>query len=206
MTLLAERWRRFWFTPSEPTNLAVGRILLCGYLLYFNWGLGGRAVATPFLRELWRPVSFYVWLGDWIPSPEQLSALALVWKVSLLLSCVGLATRWSLTTACLLGVYVVGWRQNYGKVVHAEHVSLVITGVLALSRCGDALSLDSLIRTRRGRIECRALISRQVRRGCIWMPFHFKEARANLLTNDAGDTITGTAEYKVCAVRIEASA
>jgi anaerobic selenocysteine-containing dehydrogenase len=34
------------------------------------------------------------------------------------------------------------------------------------------------------------------------MPFHFAEARANDLTNDAGDAITGTAEYKVCAVEV----
>ena len=31
---------------------------------------------------------------------------------------------------------------------------------------------------------------------------HFAESRANLLTNDAGDSITGTGEYKVCAVAI----
>jgi len=58
------------------------------------------------------------------------------------------------------------------------------------------------VTTRRGRIECRAMLSRQVRRGCIWMPFHFIEARANLLTNDVGDTVTGTAEYKVCAAQV----
>ncbi len=34
------------------------------------------------------------------------------------------------------------------------------------------------------------------------MPFHFAEARANLLTNDAGDAVTGTAEYKVCAAEV----
>jgi predicted molibdopterin-dependent oxidoreductase YjgC len=34
------------------------------------------------------------------------------------------------------------------------------------------------------------------------MPLHFAEARANVLTNDAGDMVTGTAEYKVCAVEI----
>ena len=56
--------------------------------------------------------------------------------------------------------------------------------------------------SRRGRIELRAVISRQVRPGCIWMPLHFAEARANVLTNDAGDAITGTAEYKVCAAEV----
>ena len=49
----------------------------------------------------------------------------------------------------------------------------------------------------------RAIVSRQVRPGCIWIPLHFPEARANLLTNDAGDRVTGTAEYKVCAAEVE---
>ena len=34
------------------------------------------------------------------------------------------------------------------------------------------------------------------------MPLHFAEARANVLTVDDGDTITGTAEYKVCAAEV----
>ncbi len=58
------------------------------------------------------------------------------------------------------------------------------------------------IRTRRGAVRTLALVSRQVRRGCIWMPLHFAEARANVLTNDAGDAVTGTAEYKVCAAEV----
>jgi predicted molibdopterin-dependent oxidoreductase YjgC len=57
--------------------------------------------------------------------------------------------------------------------------------------------------TRRGRVRARAMISRQVRSNAIWMPFHFPEARTNQLTTDAGDKVTGTGEYKVCAARIE---
>jgi hypothetical protein len=34
------------------------------------------------------------------------------------------------------------------------------------------------------------------------MPLHFAEARANMLTVDDGDEVTGTAEYKVCAAGI----
>jgi formate dehydrogenase major subunit/formate dehydrogenase alpha subunit len=59
------------------------------------------------------------------------------------------------------------------------------------------------VATRRGQVQCRAIISKQVRKGCIWMPLHFAEARANLLTNDAGDPVTNTAEYKVCAAEVE---
>ena len=55
----------------------------------------------------------------------------------------------------------------------------------------------------RGELQCRAVVSREVQRGCIWMPLHFAEARANLLTNDAGDPVTQTAEFKVCAAQVE---
>jgi formate dehydrogenase major subunit/formate dehydrogenase alpha subunit len=58
------------------------------------------------------------------------------------------------------------------------------------------------VRSRRGAILVRAIVSRQVRPGCIWVPLHFAEARANVLTNDVGDAITGTAEYKVCAAEV----
>ena len=56
--------------------------------------------------------------------------------------------------------------------------------------------------TRRGSVQVRALYSRQVQPGCIWMPMHFAEARANIVTNDAGDPVTDTAEYKVCAAKV----
>jgi formate dehydrogenase major subunit/formate dehydrogenase alpha subunit len=56
--------------------------------------------------------------------------------------------------------------------------------------------------TRRGQVRCRAMLSKQVRRNCIWMPFHFPESRTNDLTVDAGDAVTGTGEYKVCAAKL----
>lgn len=57
--------------------------------------------------------------------------------------------------------------------------------------------------SRRGEVGARALLTRKMRRRCVWMPLHFAEERANMVTNDAGDPTTGTAEFKVCAVRIE---
>lgn len=66
-------------------------------------------------------------------------------------------------------------------------------------RDGDAVRVVS----RRGEVDAEVWVSKRVRPGCVWMPMHFGEARANLITNDAGDPITQTAEYKVCAVRID---
>ncbi len=58
--------------------------------------------------------------------------------------------------------------------------------------------------SRRGAVDAEVMVSPRMRIGCVWMPMHFAEARANILTNDAGDAVTQTGEYKVCAVRIEA--
>ncbi len=68
-------------------------------------------------------------------------------------------------------------------------------------RDGETVAVES----RRGTVAAKARVTRDVKRGCVWMPLHFAEARANLLTNAAGDKVTGTAEYKVCAVRVRPS-
>jgi predicted molibdopterin-dependent oxidoreductase YjgC len=58
------------------------------------------------------------------------------------------------------------------------------------------------VASRRGELQAAVAISPRMRPGCVWMPMHFADSRVNLLTNDAGDAVTGTGEYKVCAVRI----
>jgi len=58
------------------------------------------------------------------------------------------------------------------------------------------------VASRRGELQAAVAISPRMRPGCVWMPMHFANSRVNLLTNDAGDAVTGTGEYKVCAVRI----
>ena len=60
------------------------------------------------------------------------------------------------------------------------------------------------VSSRRGAIEAVVKIAKRVRVGCVWMPMHFSEAITNRLTNDAGDAVTHTAEYKVCAVQVVA--
>jgi formate dehydrogenase (NADP+) alpha subunit len=59
------------------------------------------------------------------------------------------------------------------------------------------------VTTRRGSLAVRAHVARKVREGALWMPFHHVESPTNMLTNDAFDNITRTAEYKACAAKIE---
>jgi len=57
--------------------------------------------------------------------------------------------------------------------------------------------------SRRGRVRVKASVTERVLPGVCFMTFHFHEACANVLTNDAFDPVAGTAEYKACAVRVE---
>ncbi len=72
-----------------------------------------------------------------------------------------------------------------------------------LDRVGAIDGQRVRVSTRRGSVVARAIATDKVRRGQIWMPFHFAEAPANDLTVDAYDPITRTAEYKVAAARVE---
>jgi predicted molibdopterin-dependent oxidoreductase YjgC len=71
----------------------------------------------------------------------------------------------------------------------------------------DRLSLSKSERvrvvSRRGEIETRAWITRRVAPGTVFIPFHFAEAAANVLTNPALDPVAKIPEYKVAAVRVE---
>ncbi len=64
---------------------------------------------------------------------------------------------------------------------------------------GDSLKVTS----RRGTIDLKARVSGIVPPKVVFIPFHYKEAAANLLTNDAMDPVCKIMEAKVCAVRVE---
>jgi formate dehydrogenase major subunit len=66
-------------------------------------------------------------------------------------------------------------------------------------RSGDLVKITS----RRGEVSLRAWVNERSTPGLCWMTFHFAEACANVLTIDAFDPVTETAEYKVCAIRVE---
>ena len=70
-------------------------------------------------------------------------------------------------------------------------------------RLGLAKSEPVRVVSRRGQIETRAWITRRVPPGTVFIPFHFAEAAANVLTNPALDPIAKIPEFKVAAVRIE---
>jgi len=57
--------------------------------------------------------------------------------------------------------------------------------------------------SRRGEIELLTRVTDRIKPGVVFIPFHFAEAAANVLTNSAFDPIAKIPEYKVCAVKVE---
>src|SRR6266436_2684573 len=66
---------------------------------------------------------------------------------------------------------------------------------------GDLVRLTS----RRNTMVSSTRISERVARGQVFVPFHFREAAANLLTNPVLDPYAKMAELKCCAIRLEAA-
>jgi hypothetical protein len=146
---LRRGWRRFWFEPESATNLAVCRILFCACVLvifvgrdFSEWG----DVSGVF----WRPIPLFRALHLRQPSSELLQVVQVIWKVCLAASCLGVLTRFSTAAAFLSGTYLLGLLFSFGRYGHAKSMLVLVMGILAVSRCGDALSVDSYIRRGRG--------------------------------------------------------
>jgi formate dehydrogenase major subunit len=74
---------------------------------------------------------------------------------------------------------------------------------------GDAARLGledggmARVTSRRGSIELHVRVSHREAPGNCFIPFHFREAAANLLTIDEIDPMGKIPEFKFCAVRVE---
>jgi formate dehydrogenase major subunit len=58
-------------------------------------------------------------------------------------------------------------------------------------------------KTRRGEIEITAKVTDDIKKGVTFIPFHYVECAANILTNNALDPVAKIPEFKACAIRIE---
>ena len=66
-------------------------------------------------------------------------------------------------------------------------------------KTGDAVRVSS----RRGEIVLRANVTEKANLGVVFIPWHFHEAAANLLTLDELDPLAKIPDYKACAVRVD---
>ena len=141
---LRKRWMRFWFEPVEPINLGLCRVLCFGafFLLYLDYDVTSWSEVSD---STWMPVWIFQVLHLPVLSSALLVLLQSVWKISLALSSIGLFTRISTISAFILGMYLLGLPNSFGKINHSDAIVVFVFGVMALSRCGDSCSIDRLI-------------------------------------------------------------
>jgi hypothetical protein len=143
---------RFLYAADWAVNLACFRIALFAALLY---GLATEAdVMLLFSRmpdEL-RVAPFGLgWLLPWLTfSSEGTSFLLIVATIVCVSGLVGFCARTSAGLAFVLALYLFGVPQCFGKIAHNSHYLIWFSALLAVSPCGDALSVDALWAARRG--------------------------------------------------------
>ena len=59
------------------------------------------------------------------------------------------------------------------------------------------------VASRRGEIHLEARVERSTQPGSVFIPFHYREAGANILTSERLDPDGKIPEFKFCAVRVE---
>jgi hypothetical protein len=148
---LTRWWDDFWFSPADPTRLGVVRFLYYTGLLWAFFGrpsmLNPNYVAKARIPdELVFPLSFFHVLP--IAGPEQLDQLTLLLKIALPLAAIGLCTRITSALVFVLMFYLLSVPGMYGRLILINAIPIVVTFFLAASRCGDAFSVDRLIRDR----------------------------------------------------------
>lgn len=147
-----DAWNEFWFADVAPYSLALLRILTGGMLVYthFVWGLKFQEFLGPdgfngdfLLKELQRGIVPTAFLSFWWIVPENfvptVHAACLTVLVCFMLG-------WMTRITSILAVFITvsyahrAMLANYGL----DQINSILVFYLALSRCGDAYSLDRL--------------------------------------------------------------
>ena len=82
-------------------------------------------------------------------------------------------------------------------------IDVIADGMKTSAKLGIAAGDRVKVISRRGSVEVEARITDIVAEGVLFMPFHFADGPANLLTNTVIDPTAKIPELKVCAARIE---
>ena len=131
----------FFAAVASPINLAVFRIVLFAQLLVFGPNL---AIELSHLPEtaLVPPLGWGWFLNLLPPKPYLVQGLFWLFQACCIAGLLGAFTRTAAAGASIIGLYVMGVPQFFGKIDH-YHFLWWFTVLLAASPSGHALSVDS---------------------------------------------------------------
>ena len=102
-----------------------------------------------------------------------------------------------------------------GKLLRKDRVARLVLAVTLIRQAavveihpadaemhGITNNMPVRVTSRRGEIVLRATVTEKTTVGVAFIPWHFAEAAANLLTNDALDPEAKIPEFKACAVQV----
>ncbi len=169
---------RFFSASADPLNLAVVRIVVfSALLLQESYARILRFTQLPKVLQL-PPVGWAPVLKVLLVNEHVVAVLYWVFAAACIAAILGIFTRFSCLLAAMLAIYVLGVPQFYGKVNHYHHL-VWFALILGFSRCGDALSIDSLFaavkRADEGEIEA------PVASGAYGLPLRFMMAALALV-------------------------
>ncbi len=146
----AAAWNKFWFTPTTAHALAIIRILTGSIAFYtllvwtfdFDGFINGGLISREYRDLLYRtPLesamawSHFDWIGPALRMPVHMVGLLIVALFTL-----GFCTRF---TAILTALLVISYSNRaMGALFGLDQILAMLTLYLAISRCGDAFSID----------------------------------------------------------------
>ena len=141
-----ERLGSFFRAETSPLNLALFRIALFSQVLVFGPRLAIEASHLP-ETALVAPPGWGWFLEVLPPTPFLVEGAFRLFQLFCVASLLGLFTRTATVGAAVLGLYVMGIPQFYGKIDH-YHAFWWFMLLLASSPSGHVLSLDAILRAR----------------------------------------------------------
>ncbi len=143
-------FNNFMTGSSHPINLAMFRIIFFGYLTI--WLDIDRVVWFSSLPSVFidPPVGFETIL-NWVTiHPDWVVWTCRFYLIFCIFATIGLFSKFSSFMVFLLGLWVIGIPQFYGKVNGHNHL-IWFSLIMALAPCGDMLSVDSVIQVLRNK-------------------------------------------------------
>jgi uncharacterized membrane protein YphA (DoxX/SURF4 family) len=143
----AAAWHRFWFAPGRAEDLAICRILFAAgmFLIAVSQPIHEWGEVPAFYQ---RPAFFLRLLHVPVVNAGVLHAIEFAWLGAMVALAVGWYARASAAIVCLGSLYLYGI--DVPDLLGRSYTpGVFVPAILAVSYCGDALSIDAWQRRRR---------------------------------------------------------
>jgi hypothetical protein len=143
---LREHFDRLFLTPRLAIDLGVHRAIFFALCV---WIYSGRDYSgwAQLSSAFWQPKEPWTYIDFWRPTPNDVIVGQQIWVATMAAAALGFFTRISTVFAALLGYLMLSFAHSYGFYHHRDGVLVSVMFILALSRSGDAFSIDDLLRS-----------------------------------------------------------